>query len=128
MTEATGGGGVILIVDDDPDVRDALRDTLADKGYRVVDMVGAAEALAWLRSNPPPALIFLDWNMAPMNAPQFMDAFVKEPFAHVPVVLITADVHADKKVTTAPYHSFIAKPVDLDALFDVVGKVANAAR
>jgi two-component system, chemotaxis family, chemotaxis protein CheY len=116
----------ILIVDDDAGVRDALRDTLEDRGHEVHEAVGGAEALAWLRSHPPPALIFLDWNMAPMNAPQFMDEFLKQPaFASVPVVLITADMHANQKVRSGPYRGFIAKPVDLDALFQVVGSITS---
>src|SRR5881392_847902 len=71
--------GPILVVDDDPDVRDAIVDTLQDEGYHVVQTPGGREALVYLRSNPPPSLIFLDWNMAPMNASQFMDEFCKEP-------------------------------------------------
>ena len=121
--------GVILVVDDDADVREALRDTLEDKGHRVADAVDGAEALAYLRSHPPPALIFLDWNMAGMNAPQFMEEFQREPsFAHVPVVLITADMHAERKLKSGPYKGLLSKPVDLDALFEIVGKVTNAAR
>ncbi|HET7788833.1 MAG TPA: response regulator [Myxococcales bacterium] len=109
---------------DDPDVRDALRDTLEDRGHEVYDAGGGTEPLAWLRSHPPPALIFLDWNIASMNAPQFMDEFLKEgAFASVPVVLITADMHAKQKVRSGPYLGFISKPVDLDALFKFVGSV-----
>jgi CheY-like chemotaxis protein len=117
--------GTILVVDDDPDIRDALRDTLQDAGYTVAEVTGGREALTWLRSHPPPALILLDWNMTPMNAPQFMLEFGRESaFSHVPVVLITADMHATQKVRTGPYHGYISKPVDLDALFDVIARIA----
>jgi CheY-like chemotaxis protein len=118
--------GTILIVDDDSGVREALRDTLEDAGYRVGEATDGEEALAWLRSHPPPALIFLDWNMVPMNAPQFIDEFRKErSFSLVPVVLMTADMHAPEKVTSGPYHGYITKPVNLDTLFDVIGRVAG---
>src|SRR5206468_12784108 len=40
--------GPILVVDDDPDVRDALVDTLQDEGYEVVQMAGGREALEYL--------------------------------------------------------------------------------
>ena len=115
--------GPILVVDDDPDVRDALVDTLQDEGYEVVQSSGGREALDYLGSHAKPALIFLDWNMAPMNAPQFMSEFCKDPLnGDVPVVLITADVHASQKVTTSRYDAFITKPVNLDTLFAVVEK------
>jgi CheY-like chemotaxis protein len=113
--------GPILVVDDDPDVRDALVDTLQDEGYEVVQMPGGREALDYLRANPKPALIFLDWNMTPMNAPRFMDEFCSDGSNQdVPVVLITADVHASDKVLTSRYSAFITKPVNLDALFSLV--------
>jgi len=111
------------VVDDDPDVREAISDTLQDEGYQVVESSGASDALAYLRSHPPPALVFLDWNMAPMNASQFMDEFTKEPaFEGVPVVLVTADVHASEKATTSRYDGFITKPINLETLFSVVGR------
>jgi CheY-like chemotaxis protein len=113
--------GPILVIDDDPDVRDALVDTLQDEGYEVVQSSGGKEALEYLRANPRPALIFLDWNMAPMNAPQFMAEFCKDPLnCDVPVVLITADVHASQKATTSRYDAFITKPVNLETLFATV--------
>jgi CheY-like chemotaxis protein len=120
---ASNPRGPILVVDDDPDVREAIVDTLQDEGYSVVQTPGGREALAYLRSHPPPSLIFLDWNMAPMNAPQFMDEFCKEPsFQGVPVVLITADLHAGEKATTSRYDGFITKPIDLETLFSVVAR------
>ena len=116
--------GPILVVDDDPDVRDALVDTLQEEGYEVVQMPGGREALDYLRANPKPALIFLDWNMTPMNAPRFMDEFCNDASNQdVPVVLITADVHAGDKATTSRYSAFITKPVNLDTLFSVVERL-----
>ena len=116
---------LILVIDDDPDIRAALRDTLEDNGYAVAEANSGSEALSFLRSHPPPALIFIDWNMAPMNAPQFMDEFVKEPsFASIPVVLITADMHAPSKVKTGRYHGYLTKPVDLDLLLSVLQQFA----
>jgi CheY-like chemotaxis protein len=112
------------VVDDDPDVRDALVDTLRDEGYEVAPMSGGREALDYLRANPKPAVIFLDWNMAPMNAPKFMDEFCNDPTnTDVPVVLITADMHASDKVTTSRYSAFITKPVNLDTLFSLVERL-----
>src|SRR5256885_918561 len=86
--------GPILVVDDGPDVRQAIVDTLQDEGYQVVESSGGKEALPYLRSHPPPSLIFLDWNMAPMNAPQFMDEFTNDTALQgVPEVLIQAAAH-----------------------------------
>jgi CheY-like chemotaxis protein len=116
----------ILVVDDDPDVREALSDTLADEGYAVAQAAGARDALAYLRTHPPPALIFLDCNMAPMNASQFMEEFCKEEaFSQIPVILVTADMHASDKATTSRYQGFITKPINIDRLFSLVERLAR---
>ena len=57
---AGAANGRVLVVDDNPDDREAVTRTLADSGYDVVDTASGAEALAWLEKNPPPALMLLD--------------------------------------------------------------------
>jgi CheY-like chemotaxis protein len=117
--------GVILVIDDDPAIREAMRDTLGDHGYEVETFSSAMEGLAYLRGHEPPQLIFVDWNMAPMNAPQFMDALDREPgLADVPVVLLTADMKAEHKLETSHYQGLLTKPVDLDALFEIAERFA----
>lgn len=113
----------ILVIDDDEALREALRDTLELEGYSVVDMGNAAQALDHLRKHPRPFLILLDWNMAPMNAPAFMHELEKEPqLGEIPVVLITADARAEQKVSMARFVDFLMKPVNLDALFAIIGR------
>jgi CheY-like chemotaxis protein len=121
--------GQILVIDDDPDIRDALVDTLEDEGYQVVQKSGGQEALSYLRSNPAPGMIFIDWNMAPMNATQFMEEFCKDPaLCDIPVVLLTADVHASQKALTSRYHAFVTKPVNLDTLFATIERFLGARK
>ena len=118
---STEAKGPVLIVDDDVDIRLALRDTLESEGYLVAEARDGTDALSYLKKSPAPPLILLDWNMAPMNAPQFMQALEKEALPHVPpIVLLTADARVDEKMKTAGYAGFLKKPVELDALFDVV--------
>jgi CheY-like chemotaxis protein len=113
----------ILVVDDDADIRDALKDTLEEQGYAVVEASDGAAALSYLRAHAPPGLILLDWNMAPMNAPTFMDAMGNEPnCAQVPVVLLTADTRAQDKIGANRCVGYLKKPVKLEALFDAVSR------
>jgi CheY-like chemotaxis protein len=112
--------GPVLVVDDDPDIRAGLRDTLEQEGYAVREARDGSEALGWLRANPPPPLVLLDWNMAPMSGPKFMEALAAEPFAQLPVVLLTADARIEEKAKTAPYVGHLKKPVKLDDLFALV--------
>lgn len=116
--------GPVLVVDDDCDIRDALHDALAGEGYETVEATDGRQALDYLRSNALPSVILLDWNMAPMNAPQFMTELAKEKpsISSVPVVLLTADARAPEKAKYHPFSGYLMKPVSLEALFEVLGR------
>jgi two-component system, response regulator FlrC len=118
---------LVLVVDDDEDIRDAVRDTLTDEGYAVVTACDGLEALRWVREHAPPALVLLDWNMTPMNGPAFMEEYVKEPLsANVPVVLLTADAGVEDKAQTDGYAGFLRKPVTLKMLIATVHRHAGS--
>jgi len=55
-------GGAILIVDDDPVIRAAIRTILTDAGYPTLEAESGAEALRSARLDPP-ALVLLDVNL-----------------------------------------------------------------
>ena len=115
--------GPVLIVDDDPDIREAVQDTLASEGYEAVGVTDGLEALEYLRSNSTPPLILLDWNMAPMNGPEFMAEAAKDPvLSSIPVILLTADARAPEKSKGNGFAGYLMKPVDLDALFSFVDR------
>lgn len=122
MTDAR----TVLVVDDDPDIRDALVDAIEDEGHKTASAIDGADALAYLRSNPPPALILLDWNMTPMNAPEFMKHFATlDDASQVPVVLITADARVEDKARTTGIARWVRKPVDLATLLAIVDEHVN---
>src|SRR5262245_974370 len=96
--------GPVLVVDDDVDIRDALKDTLEQEGYLVAEATDGIDALKYLTTHPAPPIILLDWNMAPMNGPQFMSELRTKPGgASIPVVLLTADARAARN---AALHAF----------------------
>lgn len=117
----------IVIVDDDPDFREAVSDTLVDEGYRAVALADGLSALEYLRREPPPALILLDWNMTPLNGLQFMAEFAKDPrWAAIPVALLTADAKADEKVKLASFVGYLRKPTQLENLLELVQRYCSA--
>ncbi len=118
MTERKGP---VLVVDDDADVREAIKDTLEQEGYAAAEASDGRDALSYLRSNPPPSLILLDWNMAPMNAPQFMQEFANHPGSgDIPVVLLTADARVEQKAESNGYAGYVKKPVKLELLLEIL--------
>jgi two-component system chemotaxis response regulator CheY len=112
-----------LLVDDDDDVREAVRDTLIAEGYEIDEARNGVEGLEYLRSHSPPPLVLLDWNMAPMNGGQFMTELAKdERLSATPIVLLTADVRASAKADAHPFAGYLKKPVNLEALFEVMAR------
>ena len=69
----------ILVVDDDPDVRDAVADVLADEGYGVTGVGSGREALQHLQQHMRPSLILLDMMMPEMDGWLLRQELKKSP-------------------------------------------------
>jgi CheY-like chemotaxis protein len=57
------GGGVILVVEDHPLVREAVLEVLVDAGFEAVGASGSAEAIQLLEDRPDVRLVFTDAEM-----------------------------------------------------------------
>jgi two-component system, chemotaxis family, chemotaxis protein CheY len=113
--------GTILVVDDNFEVREALSDVLVDEGYAAVGMGDGEAALDWLRGGGRPRLILLDWMMPRCDGAQFRERQLADPaLAAIPVVLLTADGHADDKMASLSAQRVLKKPVALDDLLEVI--------
>ena len=109
----------ILIVDDDRDLRESLRELLEDHGHVAVDVEDGAEALAFLRRHGT-CLVLLDWHLAPMSAPELKAVIDDDPALRaIPVVIVSADVRLDRTALTG-YAGHLVKPIDLVALFETI--------
>ena len=82
----------ILVVEDEPDLRDTLRDLLELEGYRVSTAANGKEGLQVIEEVGEPCLILLDLMMPVMNGWEFMHALRTQPLAasNVPVVVVSA--------------------------------------
>lgn len=111
----------ILIVDDDSDIRESLRDALSDEGFTTAEAADGGDALAYLRDNDARvSLVLLDWNMAPIDGPTFMAEARRDPtLSKVPVVLLTADARFSEKAASGPFVASLKKPVSLHDLLDL---------
>jgi CheY-like chemotaxis protein len=83
--------GIVLVVDDDPDIRDALCELLNDEGYRAVAAANGKDALLYLGSQDAPCVILLDLMMPVMDGWEFRRHQQADPrWKTIPVVVITA--------------------------------------
>lgn len=117
----------VLIVDDDFDVRDAIADVLEIEGIAAAFAGDGEEALDWLRRNPAPCLILLDWMMPRCDGATFRETQLRDPeLARIPVVLLTADAHVDEKLRALGVDGFLRKPVDLDRLSSMIRRYCDS--
>jgi CheY-like chemotaxis protein len=115
----------ILVVDDDPLIRDAVRELLSEEGYAVQVAEDGLEALERLSQMGPPALILLDLRMPRLDGWQFLAR--RESVGRgerVPVVLLSGMTF----IRDAPgVVDFLAKPLLPDKLLDCVRRFAPRA-
>ena len=108
----------VLVVDDDPAVRESLRRALALEGY-VVDLASdGSEALARLDKGDEPGAVVLD---VMMPAPDGLEVCrrLRAGGNHVPVLMLTARGAVDDRVAglDAGADDYLVKPFALDELF-----------
>ncbi len=116
MPVAPSRAMAILIVDDDVDIREALRFVLAEAGYETDAVEDGLDALALLRSGERPALILLDLMMPRMDGWQFRERQLSDPsLAPVPVAVMSA-CGVDDRTWQLGIVDYVPKPIDRDAL------------
>ena len=111
----------ILVVEDDPDVRDALATVLETEGYEVAKASDGQDALGQLRASPTTALILLDLYMPVMNGWAFRAEQLRDPkLASIPVVVVSADSMVGKRAADLGAAGYVGKPIDFDRLLALV--------
>ena len=111
----------VLVIEDDPDIREAILELLADEGIVAQAAEHGAAALALMRAGRVPKVILLDLMMPVMDGFGFRREQEKEAaWAGIPVVVMSADGQVDEKKTRAGAVAYLRKPVDIHELLRVV--------
>jgi CheY-like chemotaxis protein len=116
---------LVLVVDDDPDILDAICDILDAEGYRVSRARHGREALEQV-DNELPDVILLDLMMPVMDGVAFSQALRQRPDGDVPIVVISADGNP-QRATAVGAVGYLAKPFDIDALLAQVAGITHGA-
>ena len=113
----------VMIVEDDFEIREILRELLEEAGYQVMWAANGMEALARLRIGRAPRVILLDLMMPVMDGLQFRTAQRRDPaLAAIPVVVISADHGMDQKVCDMQVDEYLPKPFELRTLLATVNR------
>lgn len=112
----------ILVVEDDPSLREAIADTLELAGRPHVAVDGGERALEALE-NQAFSIVVSDVRMMPMDGITLLKE-IRQRLPHLPVVLMTAYAEVDKAVDAMRSGAcdFLLKPFDPQSLLALVGK------
>lgn len=117
----------VLLVDDDPDVRELLGEFLVEQGFVVHPARDGRHALQLLSHMDAPDVILLDYKMPVMNGSQFLARRRWNPrLRTIPVVILSA---WNREWAGARHDAMevLSKPVDLDRLLELVKRVCAGA-
>jgi CheY-like chemotaxis protein len=107
----------ILLVEDDPDLRDSITDILTAAGRTVVQAVDGLDALEKLDRLERPCLILLDLLMPRMDGIEFLQRLRRHPEApEFPVLVLSAHGHAAAREHYAGVLGTLRKPFDVSEL------------
>ncbi|HWT85739.1 MAG TPA: response regulator [Myxococcales bacterium] len=110
----------VLIVDDDPDIRDAVGECLRYEGYDVHSAADGRDALDRLEYGLRPAVILLDLMMPVLNGFDVLEALKSRPeWKSIPVVIVSANRGYEAEDLSGAV-SILRKPVNVDRLLAAV--------
>lgn len=120
----------VLIVEDDPDMRESMESVLTYAGHAITAVADGLEALSWLAGDRPhPCVIVLDLMMPGMNGFELRSRLRADPaLSSIPVVVLTgAGRLADRKGAELQAE-ILRKPIDLRDLLAAIHRHCPAIR
>jgi DNA-binding response OmpR family regulator len=115
----------IWVIDDDEGILDVICLILQQEKYNCITSRNPQELLKLLPDKKP-SLILLDVLMSGIDGREISNNLKsKKNTKDIPIILMTADIHAEEKAIEAKADSFIQKPFDID---DLLSKIKTFAR
>lgn len=129
--EGTGQkhAGRVLVVDDEPDVRKAVRLTLTKAGYEVVEAEDGQKGIEAIKSGYNPLkldVVICDIQMPKINGMEAI-AYFRSQFPSVPVIVITGKPNLQGATTLFKQGivEYLLKPVAPEKIIEVVNKAVK---
>lgn len=118
---------LVMVVDDDADVRDAIADVVNDNGYQTMIAANGKEAIEQLRGTAVrPCVILLDVMMPIMDGWEFRAELSADPeLGAIPVVVLTAHANMDEVVRRMQAVDCLKKPFELSQLLSTIDRLCS---
>lgn len=123
LAEAGSGRKKVLIVDDEKDFSDVVREYLQVKGDFEVEVADSGFQAGFTVARFKPDLILMDLMMPDMDGFEVHRMLRADPDTrHIPVVACTAyrDASVDTRIAEERFDGFVEKPLKLDALLELL--------
>jgi CheY-like chemotaxis protein len=115
----------VLVVDDDDELAEVVRQVLRDAGHSVATVRHGAAALE-LTKHISPDLILLDLSMPIMDGWSFVRQYRRSAKQGARIVLLTGNHNAPEIARSLGADGYITKPFDVDDLVAIVGRELSA--
>ncbi len=116
---------LVLVVEDDPQLRELYRTALISSGYAVVAVEDGVDALRYLEQATPAAVV-LDLGLQRLDGRDVHREMAAHRLTdHIPVIVVTGQT---KDIDDRDYACVLRKPIDLHALASAVQECLQRAK
>lgn len=117
----------VLVVDDDPGIRESVTEVLSTEGYRVLEAADGIEALRQLDGLEQRCVVLLDLAMPRMNGLELLTELSgRKGTERFPVVVMSANAHPGE-LAFPQVVALLRKPFELDELLSWVEVCSRSA-
>ena len=117
---------VVLVAEDDENIRELLGLLLESEGYDAVLVGDGVEALTYLRNNLSPCCILLDLEMPVMDGQTFLEQHRDHaPHVNIPVVVMSATMDGADVAKEVHVAAYLSKPFRVEQLLVVLEQVCQ---
>ncbi len=113
----------VLIVEDEPELREMLASTLKLEGYGVLEASNGQEAIDYLRmaDSAQPNMILMDLMMPGMDGWAFRSEMLRDPLlAYIPIVVISGSSNVPRVAKSMRATAYLTKPFSMEELVHTV--------
>ena len=120
MSKTSDDEEAVLLVDDDPNIRETLSELLDANGYEVLEAENGQIALDVLRNAPRfPCVVLLDLSMPVLDGREFLRLRASDPVLRdIPVVVVSGSNQPPD--TLEGIDEYLRKPVKFERLIEII--------
>jgi DNA-binding response OmpR family regulator len=116
---------IVLVVDDDANVREALQWALEDEGFEVETASDGLQAVQRGVARRPD-LVLLDLTLPVLDGYRVASDLRAAHGKDLPILAMTADGQAESKAERAGAYAFVRKPFELGRLLEIIRQGLDA--